>query len=114
MDVESGYLFWYNLKDGNSIWMTEEDQLAYRAHEITTPSSKNGNLSKSAARTANSVDALNKTSIFEGDSHKEKLEQLRESEAKANEILLDSLGMKQDLQKKALQERLAKRKNKAK
>ena len=90
--------------------MTDEDQLAYRANEITSPSSKGGNTSDSATRAATSMQALNKTSIFEEDMHQDKLEKLRESEAKANEVLTDSLGLKQDNQKKALQERLAKRK----
>lgn len=31
VDRESGYLFWYNLRDGNSAWMTDEDQVAYKA-----------------------------------------------------------------------------------
>lgn len=31
VDKESGNLFWYNLRDQNSCWMAEEDQVAYRA-----------------------------------------------------------------------------------
>ena len=31
VDRESGYLFWYNLRDGSSAWMTDEDQVAYKA-----------------------------------------------------------------------------------
>ena len=31
VDRESGYLFWYNLRDDSSQWMSEEDQIAYKA-----------------------------------------------------------------------------------
>jgi hypothetical protein len=33
VDKPTGNLFWYNLRDESSCWMSEEDQLAYRAGE---------------------------------------------------------------------------------
>ena len=115
VDAESGYLFWYNLKDGNSIWMTAEDQEAYQAKAISAPLTKTiseSAVSEAAAQKAVSLNALDKTSIYEEEVHQDELAKLRESEAKANEVLKTALGVKQDNQRKALQERLAKKKKK--
>lgn len=117
MDKESGFLFWYNLKDGNSIWMNAEDQEAYKAAKITAPSEKTqreaSSKSKAAIQQAIALNSVNNKCMYEDDDHQEKLAKLRASEAKANDLLRDSLGTKQDMQKKALAERLAKRKKNA-
>lgn len=38
VDQESGYLYWYNIRDQSSQWMSEEDQEAYRARAAEAPS----------------------------------------------------------------------------
>jgi len=37
VDKSSQFLFWYNLKDKASVWMSEDDQNAYRAHKLNAP-----------------------------------------------------------------------------
>lgn len=102
VDKESGYLFWFNLKDGNSMWMSYEDQEAYKAQQISAPTAVVSD-QKTVA-----MDSLTSKSMYE-DIHQDKLAKLRESEAKAQTILQESLGNKQDNQKRALQERLKKK-----
>jgi len=95
--------------------MNAEDQEAYRAQKISAPSQKTQSEaanSKTAAQQAIAIGALNKSSMYEDEDHQDKVAKLRESEAKANEVLRDSLGVKQDNQRKALQERLAAKKKK--
>ena len=102
VDKESEYLFWYNLKDGNSIWMNSDDQEAYRAQQISAPSNV------TVSQNQNALNSLSTKSIYQ-DQSKEQVERLRESHEKAQTLLSESLGSKQDTQKKALQERLKKK-----
>lgn len=37
-DRQSGYLFWYNLRDNATQWMSDEDQMTYRAHRCAIES----------------------------------------------------------------------------
>ncbi len=37
VDEASGYLFWYNIRDQSSQWMSDEDQAAYKAQVIVEP-----------------------------------------------------------------------------
>lgn len=108
LDNESGFLFWYNLKDGNSVWMSEEDQEAYQAQTITAPTAET--VSTTTNRTTKSLQSLNAKSIFQEEDSHDKMAAMRASEQKAKSILNESLGSQHDTQKHKLQERLRKKK----
>lgn len=94
------------------MWMSYEDQEAYKAHVITAPTVVETTQQEVA------INALTTKSIYQyqidyNDNEKnnqDKLAKLRESEQKAQYLLQQSLGSQQDNKKKALQERLRKKK----
>jgi Ca2+-binding EF-hand superfamily protein len=139
-DTDTTYCYWYNLLDGSSQWMTDEESEAYKAHRVdavplagpakkTIEANKLGvmysiqhlkkQLMTRAARKEEveknpSLDATQKSAIIEkiDVDFSENLQKLKEQHAKAKEHLDQSLGYDRDAKKQLLQNRLLEKKKK--
>ena len=67
VDKDTQMLYWYNIRDQSSQWMSDEDQTAYQAHEIIEAPSdaKKSKRNLKAVANGDDVNIPKKTSMLD-------------------------------------------------